>query len=60
MVVRRPLRFALHLMAVALSAAGFEAMLGYLCASPELDTIRTAGHAVRALHALKVPPEPGD
>jgi archaemetzincin len=47
-------------MAVALSAAGFEAMLGYLCASPELDTIRTTGHAVRALHALKVPPRPGD
>jgi len=60
MVVRRPLRFALGLMAVALSAAGVEAMSSYLRASPELDTIRTAGQAVRALHALKVPPRPGD
>ena len=40
--------------------AGVEAMSSYLPASPELDTIRTAGQAVRALHALKVPPRPGD
>ncbi len=53
MVVRRPLRFALGLMAVALSAAGVEAMPSFLRASPELDTIRTAGQAVRALHAGK-------
>jgi archaemetzincin len=60
MVVRRPLRFALGLMAVALCTAGVEAMPSYLPASPDLDTIRAAGHAIRTLHARKLPPRPGD
>jgi archaemetzincin len=60
MAVRQPRRSVLGLMVLALAATGLEAMPGDPSPSPDLDSIRAAGRAIRPLHALKRPPRPGD
>jgi archaemetzincin len=60
MEVHWPRRLSLGLLAVALAAAGLEAMPNDPRPSPDLEAIRAAGRVIRPLHARKAPPGPGD